>query len=393
MGLLIILILTEALTPVVLRQHLFSHSKTKYYILLIIHIIMSLWLWILFFEIEGNKSFFDTPQHVWMLMNLTGMIVAVVIPRIIIIVCHFSGKIARRKSGGYLIWLTNTGIGISAGIFLIISLGTLIGRFNFKTENVTVKIKGLHKDLDGLKIVQLSDMHLAGFYHHAKVLRDVMNEVTALKPDLILNTGDFVTYGWREFARYDTILVNARSRYGNYAIPGNHDFGTYHPFYTEADRENNVLILNNLIKASGYIVLNDESTSVKIGEARLMLIGVITKGRHPDIIHGDLKKAMAETDSADLKILLSHDPNHWDEEVTGKTDIDLTLSGHTHGMQMGIITKKFRWSPSKYFYPNWNGLYTKGEQYQYVNRGLGLLSVPFRIWMPPEITVITLRNE
>ena len=116
-------------------------------------------------------------------------------------------------------------------------------------------------------------------------------------------------------------------------------------------------------------------------------------GRHPNITHGDLGKAIAGLDSVDLKILLSHDPNHWEKAVTGKTDIHLTLSGHTHGMQMGIVTKKFKWSPAKYFYPHWNGLFSNGNQFQYVNRGLGVLAVPFRIWMPPEITIITLKKE
>jgi predicted MPP superfamily phosphohydrolase len=278
-------------------------------------------------------------------------------------------------------------------ILSIVALGTLHGRFNFKTEQVTIKIKGLNKDLDGLKIVQLSDMHLAGFYHHRKVLQAVMDKVNSYKPDLILNTGDFVSYGWREFGRNDTILITAKSRYGNFAVMGNHDFGTYHPDFTEADRANNVLIMNKLIESSGYKVLNDEFTKVKAGNARIGIIGVITMGRHPHIIHGDLGKAISGLDSVDLEILMSHDPNHWKMAVAGKTDINLTLSGHTHGMQMGIFTKKFKWSPSKYFYPHWGGLFSEGDQYQYVNLGLGVLAIPFRIWMPPEITVITLKSE
>ena len=278
-------------------------------------------------------------------------------------------------------------------IFSIIALGTLYGRFNFKTEAVTIKIKGLNKDLDGLKIVQLSDMHLAGFYHHSKLLQKVINEVNSYEPDLVLNTGDFVNYGWREFDKNDTILSKAKSRYGNFAVMGNHDFGTYHPFFTEADRDNNVLIMNQQIRSSGYKVLNDEYTKVKVGNAKIALIGVITMGRHPDIFHGDLGKAISGLDSVDLKILLSHDPNHWVKSVTGKTDIDITLSGHTHGMQMGILTKKFKWSPSKYFYPHWSGFFSDGDQFQYVNRGLGVLAIPFRIWMPPEITIISLKPE
>jgi predicted MPP superfamily phosphohydrolase len=393
MGLLIVLILTDILTPVVLRQHFFTDSKVIYYISIIIHIILSLWLWILFFEITGYKGIFDNPRHIWLLMNLTGMICAVVAPRIILIIFHFSGRLARSKSGGHLRWLTNTGMTIMVVIFSIIAFATFYGRFNFKTEAVTIKIKGLNKDLDGLKIVQLSDMHLAGFYHHRKVLQKVMEKVNTYKPDLILNTGDFVSYGWREFGRNDTILSIAKSRYGNFAILGNHDFGTYDPFFTEADRDNNVLLLNKLIESSGYKVLNNEYTKVKIGNAIIGLIGVTTKGRHPNMIHGDITKAIAGLDSVDIKILLSHDPNHWEEAITGKTDIDITLSGHTHGMQMGILTNKFRWSPSKYFYPHWNGLYSEGRQFQYVNRGLGVLAIPFRIWMPPEITIITLKQE
>jgi hypothetical protein len=281
-------------------------------------------------------------------------------------------------------------------VFLtIIGLSTFHGRFNFKTEEVTIKIKDLKTDLDGLRIVQLSDMHLPCFYNHRKLLQKVMYEVNALKPDLLFNTGDFVDFGWREFDKNDTILSKAHSRYGNFAILGNHDVGTYDPFFTEADRENNILIMINKIRASGYQVLEDEYKTLYIDKAKIALIGVTTEGRHPHMIHGNVEKAMSglNVDSVDLKILLSHDPNQWEEDVTGKTDIDITLSGHTHGMQMGIMTKKFRWSPAKYFYPHWNGLYTEGHQYQYVNRGLGCLAIPFRIWMPPEITVITLKKK
>jgi uncharacterized protein len=324
------------------------------------------------------------------MLNMKGMLCGVVIPRFIMIVFHYSGRLVRLKTGDHIGWVTNTGISLMIAIFIIVAAGTLHGRFNFKTEEVTIAIKGLNKDLDGLKIVQLSDMHLAGFYHHKKVLQEVMETVNSYHPDLILNTGDFVSYGWREFDRNDTILSIAKSRYGNFAVLGNHDFGTYDPDFSEADRENNVLLINNLIKLSGYRVLNDENTIVSIGGAKIGLIGIITMGRHPHITHGDLGKAISGLDSVDLKILLSHDPNQWEKDVAGKTDIDLTLSGHTHGMQMGILTKNFKWSPSKYFYPHWNGLFKEGEQYQYVNRGLGVLAIPFRIWMPPEITVITI---
>lgn len=393
MVLLVILIITEVFSLMVLRQHFYNISREKYYISILIHAILSLWLWVIYFEISSWNSFIDTPKFIWLQMNMAGMISAVVFPRVILILAHFSGRLLKIKSGGHLRWLTNTGLSIAGLIFTVITLSTLHGRFNFETKAVTIKIKGLNKDLDGLKIVQLSDMHLAGFYNQKKLLQKVMEDVTSYGPDMVLNTGDFVSYGWREFDRNDTILSKAKSRYGNFSVMGNHDFGTYNTSFTEADRDNNVLIMNQLIKASGYKVLNDEFSIVKIGDARIALIGIKTMGRHPDIKHGDLEKAISGLDSVDLKIILSHDPNYWEKSITGKTDIDITLSGHTHGFQMGIITKKFKWSPSKYYYPHWNGLFSEGDQFQYVNRGMGVLSIPFRIWMPPEITLITLSAE
>jgi uncharacterized protein len=390
---MIILIVIEILMLVVLLQHFYNNSKVKYYVSIISHVILSIWLWIIYFETAYYNSFYDNPRHVWLLMNLTMLFIAVVVPRIIIITLHFTGKLINLKNGVHLRWLTNAGLIFMVVIFSIIAVSALWGRFNFKTENVTIKIKGLNNDLNGLKIVQLSDLHLTSFYRHKKQLQKVISEVNRLNPDLLINTGDFISFGWREFDGYDTILSKAKSRYGNFAILGNHDIGTYDPYFTEADKENNILIINNLIKSSGYQVLNDENKTINIGQARIALIGVVTGGRHPHMVHGNLDKARAGLDSVDLKILLSHDPNHWAEAVTGKTDIDVTLSGHTHGMQIGIITKKIRWSPAKYFYPHWNGLYTSGRQFEYVNRGLGVLTIPFRIWMPPEITVITIKKE
>jgi predicted MPP superfamily phosphohydrolase len=393
MILILVLIATEILATEVLRQHFYKTSRSRYYITTLIHVILSIWFWLLYFKVRTFDSFYDDPGNIWMQMALHGTFFAITFPRLILIIFHFTGKLIRRKTGGHLRWLTNTGLVVMALIFVILTISALRGRFNFKTENITIAVKDLNKDLEGLKIVQLSDMHLATFNHHKAMLQKVIERVNSYKPDLILNTGDFVTFGWREFDGNDTILAKAHSKYGNFAVLGNHDFGIYHPDYTEADRKNSVLILENLVRKSGYQLLNDEYSKIKIGNASVALIGVHTIGRHSEITYGDLQKTISGLDSVDFKILLSHDPNHWEMAVTAKTDIDLTLSGHTHGMQMGIITEKLRWSPARFLYPHWNGLFTEGEQFQYVNRGLGVLGIPFRIWMPPEITVITLKRK
>ena len=351
MGLFIILIITEILTLVVIRQHFYDKSWMRYYFFITLHIVLSIWLWILWFKATSYKGIFDEPDHIWVLTNLSGMIAAVVFPRTLLIIFHFSGWLARKKTGGHIRILTNSGLLISILIFLIIAEGTLKGRFNFKTENITVKIKGLKPDLDGLKIVQISDLHLTSFYHHQEVLENVMTKINELNPDLLINTGDFITIGWREFSRFDTILRKAKGKYGNFAVMGNHDFGTYNPYFTDADKDNNVLLMNKFIASSGYRVLNDEFTMVNIGESRIAMIGVRTKGSFPEIIHSDLKKAARGIYGADLKILLAHDPNQWDKDVIGKTDIDITLSGHTHGMQVGIMTKNFKMESGTLFLP------------------------------------------
>lgn len=392
--LLFILLLSEGLSLIVLKQHLFNFSRSAYYISLVIHFILSIWLWIVFVAVSRYPGFFDSPDNVWNKMALTGLICGLVIPRIFYIILHYSGKLARIKTGGHVRWLTDTGLIMAGIIFIVTTTGTLRGKFNYKYENVSVNIRGLHKDLEGFRIVQISDLHLSGFYHHAKSLESVMKRINELHPDLLINTGDFVTFGWRELGRNDTILSKAAGRFGSLAILGNHDAGTYNPYFTEADKRNNALLIRDFINSCGFHLLENENTILDVGSAKLAVIGVTTKGRHPNILHGDIDTAMTGLDSSDFRILLTHDPNHWLEKVAGKrNDINLTLSGHTHGMQMGIMTRRIRWSPSKYFYPDWNGLYVNGEEYHYVNRGLGVLAIPFRIWMPPEISVITLHNK
>lgn len=389
MLLLIILIITEILTFTVIRQHFFDSSWMRYYFLVTLNTLISIGLWLFWFKLITFRGIFDEPIHIWIMMGLTGSVCGVVVPRIVLIIFHFTGVFTGRKKPGRGRFLTNIGLVISGIIFVIVVFSILFGTFNIKTERISLKVRDLKPELNNLKIVMISDLHLASFYHHKDDLIGVLDKINRENPDLILNTGDYISYGWREFGRFDTILSKIRSKYGNYSVLGNHDFGTYHPYFTEADKKNNVMIMNNLITASGFKVLNDESVMIKIGDTRVSISGVMTMGSFPKIIHGDLKKAVSGTDSADFKILLAHDPNQWEKEVTGKTDIDITFSGHTHGMQAGIYTRNFRWSPAGLFYPEWNGAYRAGDQYLVVSKGIGVLGIPFRIWMPPDVTIVT----
>ncbi len=393
MVIFLFLLITEVLTFAALYQHFYGSSRPTYYLFAGLNILFSLSIWYLFIRLAFYKGDFDTSQNIWLRMNFAGLICGIVVPRLIFSLFHFTGTILKFKSRGHIRPLTNIGMGFSVLIMCIIAWGTFIGRFNFKTEEVTINIKGLDKKLDGFKIVQISDLHLPAFHNKSNLLEKVMIDVNSHNPDLVMNTGDFINYGWGEFGRTDTILSKAKGKYGNFAVLGNHDIGTYHPSFSDEEIADNISQMFRLIAASGYIVLDDENVTIDVEGRKIAILGIRTSGRHPEMIYGNLLEAMATIGSVDLKILLAHDPNQWEIEVKEDTDIDITLSGHTHGMQMGIYTEKFKWSPSKYYYPHWSGLYRSGNQYQYVNKGLGLLVIPFRIWMPPEITVITLKSQ
>ena len=180
---------------------------------------------------------------------------------------------------------------------------------------------------------------------------------------------------------------------GKFAILGNHDYGHYYNWDSEAEEEINLERVKEQIRATGFDLLLNEHRTVSLNGHSLEIIGVENWGKPPFPQHGDLTKAMEGTDPQLVKILLSHDPSHWDLKVKGKEQIQLTLSGHTHGMQFGIEIGKFRWSPSKWTYKNWGGLYRENGQHLYVNRGLGFTGFPGRVGIRPEITLITLENQ
>ncbi len=389
---LLLALFFEILSFIAIRDHYAKRSGTIYYLIKASHFALSVLMWFYIFKVLTWKGFPDEPSHLNDRLIFTGLLSAVLIPRSIFSLVHFIGKLIRKKRGGHIRWLTEAAVIYSVLVFLTVCNGSFFGRFNFKTDAVTINIKGMDPSLDGLKIAHLTDMHLSSFYNKSKRLEEVMKKVDTYNPDLIVNTGDFITLGSREYGRFDTLLLKHRGLYGNYAIIGNHDMGTYLPDNYSVEKRATPDRMRELIMKSGYHLLNDENTIINVKGVNVAVIGVKTGGSHPEIIHGDVRKASVGTDSAGLRILLCHDPNQWDKDVVGKTDIELSLAGHTHGMQMGIITRNFRWSPAKRYYPRWHGLYSEGEQFLYVNRGLGVLGVPFRIWMPPEITIITLRS-
>ena len=293
-------------------------------------------------------------------------------------------KIGRKK------FLSQLGIIFATAPFVSLLFGMHKGRFNFFTRHHRLNFPNLPSAFDGFKIIHISDIHLGSFasnYHKLEGIVDIINNEHA---DAIFFTGDLVNNFYEETLGWEKVFTQLKAKYGKFSILGNHDYGDYTDWDTPEEKEKN---FNGIVEAHrrfGFKLLRDQSVSLDIGGEEIAITGVENWGHDPFPRYGDLKKAMKGTGKFPFKILLSHDPDHWDEEVTDKTSFDLMLAGHTHGMQFGIDWKGFRWSPAKYKFKRWDGLYQHKSQYMYVNRGLGFLGMPARIGMHPEITVLHL---
>ena len=274
-------------------------------------------------------------------------------------------------------------------------LGILFGRYYYKVERIEIDFADLPRAFNEYKIVQISDIHAGSFSGSAKRFQKAIDMINKEEPDLIVFTGDLVN----NFAEETTSLIpffsQLYARNGKYAVLGNHDYGGYFDWDAPADSVANHEALENALEQMGFVLLNNQSAIINQYNAdRIALIGTENWGieeRHPK--RADLGKAIESVRDIPFKILLTHNPLYWPKEVEGKTDIALTLTGHTHGMQMGIRLGKRHYSPAALRFRHWAGLYQTDKQYLYVNRGLGVIGFPGRIGMFPEITVITLWKE
>jgi len=278
-------------------------------------------------------------------------------------------------------------------ITVIYMAGTFYGRFNFKYETIEIEYTELPGGLDGFTIIHISDLHLDSFSKHKDKLITVFDSINSYEPDIIANTGDFVTFLWKEMEPFTEILASMQAGYGVYAIAGNHDTGIYSDEYSSENYAEHLDIMKDMLNKSGHTYLKDTSIVINVDTLSISLTGVLTYGRVPNLHYGDVGMAIKGTDSTDFSILLTHDPNHWIKNIQYRNDIDLTLAGHTHGMQIGIPLPGIKISPARLIYKAWGGLYGQSNNYLYVNRGLGTIGMPVRIGMPPEITIIRIKDK
>ncbi len=289
-------------------------------------------------------------------------------------------------------FLSQVGIIMATAPFVTLLFGILKGRFAFYTREIKLTFNNLPKSFDGLRIVQISDLHLGSFGTNRQPLKDAVELINAENPDLVLFTGDLVNNFAGETRGWEDILSKIKAPMGKYSILGNHDYGDYSSWPSPQRKEANFKSIIAANRRLGFQLLRNESVSIEKGGEKIDLSGVENWGNPPFPQYGDLAKAWNDTGDAPFKILLSHDPDHWDAEVVDKRNYDITLAGHTHGMQFGVTVGNFNWSPAKYKFKRWAGLYRENHQYLYVNRGLGYLGMPARVGMPPEITVFELKH-
>lgn len=378
-----------------------NHSKWVKWIYILIH--LSFYLYFLYtiltFKKEQNSTF--------VLQFIVGTFVLLYVPKIVLIIPLLLEDIFRifnflvqkitTKNALYperKKFISSLALGLASIPFLGIIHGMWKGKYNFKTIFQTLSFEDLPKTFDGFKILQLSDFHVGSFDNKEKIEK-IIEYINQQKVDVIVFTGDFVNLVAEELIPYVEVFKKLKSPLGVYSIFGNHDYGIY--AYGNDDAKNlkkNRELLIEFNQQLGYdLLLNEHRFFEKNGE-KIYLIGIENYGKPPFPQYGDLKKSINGIPEDTFKILLSHDPSHFDLEVKDyPSKIHLTLSGHTHGMQFGIELPFFKFSPVQFVYKKWAGLYQENSRYLYVNRGFGYNAFPGRVGIFPEITIFTLKKK
>jgi uncharacterized protein len=275
---------------------------------------------------------------------------------------------------------------------LTMSYGILSGAHDYRIRRKTIYFPNLPKEFDGVQIGQLSDIHSGSFFNKTAVKGGV-EMLLGEKPDLIFFTGDLVNNEAEEVKEYISIFNKLKAPLGVYSTLGNHDYGDYKNWSSEAAKQSNLEDLKAAHKELGWRLMMNENLPVKVDGEQIGILGIENWGAGRFAKYGKMDLAHQGSEEYPFKILLSHDPSHWDAQVRPNyADVDLMLSGHTHGFQFGVEIGGFQWSPSQYVYKQWAGLYQEENQYLYVNRGFGYLGYPGRIGILPEITILELKR-
>lgn len=336
-----------------------------------------------------------TELHQLLVTWLMGLMLLVFIPRLVALPVLLTEDISRLFRGfpPRSIWVSEFALVVASVVFLLVLFGITRGKHFYRLRRETVWFPDLPEAFDGFTITQITDVHSGSFTDAAGVQKglDLVNDQQS---DVILFTGDLVNNHASEMDQWIPAFSALKAPLGKFSILGNHDYGDYVRWKNKEAKQANLQRLKDIHEETGFRLLLNESILLTKNDQSIVLIGVENWGKGGFHKYGDLKKATEGIPVDAFRVLMSHDPSHW-EGVTLQHDqhIHLTLSGHTHGMQFGIEFLGFRWSPIQYFYKQWAGLYHDEGRYLYVNRGFGFLGFKGRIGMWPEVAVITLKRK
>ncbi len=286
-----------------------------------------------------------------------------------------------------------TGI-IIGSIALICLVAGVLMRNNIVVRHITVESDNLPEGFDGVRIAHITDLHLGTLSPKKKQMKRIVKTLQSENPDILCFTGDLVNQDAQEGDELGAIFAEVKAPLGRYAVMGNHDYGDYAQWETPLEKSANLLATHDLFSNLGFTLLLDSALTINRNGDTIGVIGVENCSAKMFHNYGNLNRAIHDFTPAPFNILLSHDPTHWTETVTNGNYpfVDLTLSGHTHGAQAGFKLHKFRFSPSQWVYPIYDGLYNKNGQQIYISRGIGYVGIPFRLGMNPEIAIITLQR-
>lgn len=328
----------------------------------------------------------DSVSELYEIGMVLGVFLSVFVSKMIFFIVDVWTLIFKTK---VLKWIA---VGLTAWGFLSCMYGMMFGRFNISAKRVTVENKSLPHNFDGYKILQISDLHLSSFHGDEKVVSEWVDMMNAENPDIICLTGDIVAVFADEMLPYMEDLKRLKAKDGKYAILGNHDYGDYHRWKSEEEKEAHNERLKSLVRSAGFDLLLDEYRLLTKGGDTLAVVGLENRGKSQrEDKNGNLERAEAGL-NVDTRLLLSHDPDLWEMHLNGDTKYFLTLSGHTHAMQAGIEIGDWEFSLSFLKYPYWHGLYERNGNQIFVSRGIGCNVIPIRFGMTPEYAVITLKR-
>jgi len=346
-----------------------------------------------FFYIRFGLRYTNNPYLVSKISWLFVALVIIYVPKILYILFYYINALFN------LIFKTHTrgfryvGFVLNIGFVALILYSVAVTRDDIYLKEQVVEVRNLPKNFDGYRIALFADMHLGNWDRKYSIMKPIISMINRSHPNIIVFAGDLInnyeqeTHGWESYFR------QLKSKNGTFAILGNHDYGDYSHWHSEKEKRTNLQLTERNIRNLGFQLLLNGHTDLIQGKDTITLVGVENFGSGHFRNYCNLNKALEGIKPNRMKILLSHNPNEWTAEVVGKhPDIFLTLSGHTHAGQLGLVEGKIRFSIASANYPQWDGLYSKGNQYLYVNRGIGYVGMPIRVGVPPEVTLIILKR-